>query len=136
MYNDIGDNMKVITIKEPYASLIIEGYKEYEFRTWKTSYRGEIYIHTSIQSDKNAIEKYKNLNIKYNPGYIIGRVDITDCILVDDEFKEVLRKKNSNHIYDNILKEEGKIYAFKVENNTRVKPIKTKGKLSIWNYEN
>ncbi|HPF83352.1 MAG TPA: ASCH domain-containing protein [Bacilli bacterium] len=128
--------MKVITIKEPYASLIIEGYKEYEFRTRKTSYRGEIYIHTSIQSDKNAIEKYKNLNIKYNPGYIIGRVDITDCILVDDEFKEVLRKKNSNHIYDNILKEEGKIYAFKVENNTRVKPIKTKGKLSIWNYEN
>ena len=35
--------MKVITIKEPYATLIAEGYKEYEFRVWKTNYRGEIY---------------------------------------------------------------------------------------------
>ena len=28
--------MKVITIKQPFASLIAEGLKEYEFRTWKT----------------------------------------------------------------------------------------------------
>ena len=34
--------MKVLTIKEPYASLIINGYKMYEFRSWKTNYRGKI----------------------------------------------------------------------------------------------
>ena len=34
--------MKAITIKQPFASLIAAGLKEYEFRTWKTSYRGEI----------------------------------------------------------------------------------------------
>lgn len=28
--------MKAITIKQPWATLIAEGYKEYEFRTWKT----------------------------------------------------------------------------------------------------
>ena len=37
--------MKVLTIKQPFASLIANGYKEYEFRTWKSSYRGELYIH-------------------------------------------------------------------------------------------
>ena len=37
--------MKVITIKQPFASLIAAGIKEYEFRTWKTKYRGEIFIH-------------------------------------------------------------------------------------------
>ena len=37
--------MKVITIKQPFASLIASGQKEYEFRTWKTSYRGDILIH-------------------------------------------------------------------------------------------
>ena len=31
--------MKVLTIREPWASLIINGYKEYEFRNWKTNYR-------------------------------------------------------------------------------------------------
>ncbi len=30
--------MKVLTIKQPFATLIIEGYKEYEFRTWKTNF--------------------------------------------------------------------------------------------------
>ena len=38
--------MKVITIKQPFATLIAAGIKEYEFRTWKTKYRGEILIHT------------------------------------------------------------------------------------------
>ena len=31
--------MKVITLKEPWASLVVNGYKTYEFRSWKTSYR-------------------------------------------------------------------------------------------------
>ena len=33
--------MKVLTIKQPWATLIAKGYKEYEFRTWKTKYRGD-----------------------------------------------------------------------------------------------
>lgn len=41
----IGGNMKVLTIKQPFATLIAEKLKEYEFRTWKTKYRGEILIH-------------------------------------------------------------------------------------------
>lgn len=28
--------MKIITIKQPFASLIAAGLKEYEFRIWKT----------------------------------------------------------------------------------------------------
>ena len=30
--------MKVLTIKQPFASLISEGYKIYEFRSWKTKF--------------------------------------------------------------------------------------------------
>ncbi len=41
----IGGNMKVLTIKQPFVTLIAEELKEYEFRTWKTKYRGEILIH-------------------------------------------------------------------------------------------
>ena len=33
--------MKVLTIKQPWASLIMLGYKRFEFRSWKTNYRGE-----------------------------------------------------------------------------------------------
>ena len=50
--------MKVITIKQPFASLIAEGLKEYEFRTWKTKYRGEILIHAGKGIDKKAMKKF------------------------------------------------------------------------------
>lgn len=35
--------MKVLTVKNPWATLIINNYKEYEFRSWKTKYRGKIF---------------------------------------------------------------------------------------------
>ncbi len=37
--------MKAITIWQPYASLIIRGYKHFETRSWWTNYRGKIAIH-------------------------------------------------------------------------------------------
>ena len=33
-------NMKVLTIKQPWATLIIQGYKRFELRSWQTKYRG------------------------------------------------------------------------------------------------
>ena len=55
--------MKVITIKQPFATLIAEGMKQYEFRTWRTKYRGELYIHAGLGVDKKAMERYKKLNL-------------------------------------------------------------------------
>lgn len=40
--------MKVLTIKEPFATLIKNKIKHIETRSWKTNYRGEIYIHAGI----------------------------------------------------------------------------------------
>ena len=57
--------MKGLTIKEPWATLIIEGYKKYEFRSWKTKYRGEILIHAGAGIDKEAMKKVESLNLEY-----------------------------------------------------------------------
>lgn len=46
--------MKSITIKEPSASLIAEKIKKYEFRTWKTKYRGKILIHAGKSKNQKA----------------------------------------------------------------------------------
>ena len=40
--------MKVISLTEPYATLIKDKKKWIETRSWKTSYRGELYIHASM----------------------------------------------------------------------------------------
>lgn len=41
--------MKVLTIRQPWASLIMNGYKRFEFRSWKTKYREDILIHAGKQ---------------------------------------------------------------------------------------
>ena len=83
--------MKVLTIKEPWASLIINGYKVYEFRNFKTNYRGKILIHAGLTLEKNNAIKFNNYNLDYGKGEIIGEAYITDCILVDDEFLSALK---------------------------------------------
>ena len=120
--------MKVISIKQPWASLIINGYKEYEFRTWKTKYRGKILIHASQTIDKDIMPKFKAFNLEYPTGCIIGEVHITDCLKIDS----LLAEKENNIIYeDNYIDN----YAFKLDKIIKYdNPIKVKGQLGIWNY--
>ena len=127
--------MKVITIKQPYASLIAEGIKEYEFRTWKTKYRGEILIHAGKGIDKKAIDKFKCYNLKYPSGVIIAKAEITDCITINNKTRKMFQNKNSM-VYSNIINNtEWEGYGFKLENIKKIEPIKANGKLSLWNYD-
>lgn len=124
--------MKVLTIKQPWATLIVEGLKKYEFRTWKTNYRGKILIHAGLSIDQKYSNKFKNYNFNYIKGAIIGEAEIIDCILVDEEFNRKLQKENIL-IYGN---DHIGIYALKLDNIKKYKnPIYIKGKLGLWNYE-
>jgi len=127
--------MKAITIKQPFASMIAAGIKEYEFRTWKTKYRGALLIHAGKGVDKKAMKKFEDYGLEYPSGCIIARVNLTDCINVDDEFREVLHKKNPS-VYSSIVKHtEWEGYAFKLEDVEKIEPIPVNGKLSIWDYD-
>ena len=121
--------MKALTIKEPWASLIVQGFKKYEFRSWKTNYRGKVLIHAGLS--KENIEKYKDYNLDISSGEIIGEAYITDCILVDEKLDKKLRKIDEK-VYGN---NHVGLYAFKLENVKKYnKKIKAKGKLGLWNY--
>lgn len=123
--------MKALTIKQPWASLIINNYKHYEIRSWKTNYRGKILIHAGLTTEKDAINKI-DYNLEYVKGAIIGEAEITDCILIDEKFNSKLGKIN-NKVYGN--NHIGQ-YAWKLENIKKYdQPIYIKGKLGLWNYE-
>lgn len=126
--------MKVITVKQPFASLIAEGYKEYEFRTWKTNYRGEILIHAGKNVDKEAMKRYEYLNLKYPTGCIIAKANITDCIYVDEKLKVMLQKKDPIVYYGVLKKSSFEGYGFKLENVQKIENISINGKLGLWNY--
>lgn len=126
--------MKVLTIKQPWATLIMQKDKRFEFRSWKTKYRGELLIHAGKGIDKEAVKRLA----KYIPenlpvGKILGKVTLVDCVKVSPEFKEMLLKENEAIYVDSSYVEN---YAWQLENvEVFDEPIEAKGKLSLWEYE-
>jgi len=127
--------MKVITIKQPFATLIAEGLKEYEFRTWKTNYRGEIFIHAGKGIDKKAMKRYEHLGLTYPTGRIIAKATLTDCIPIDKDMRKILEKKDPLVYFGVIKNPEWQGYGFKLENIEKIEPIPVNGKLGLWNME-
>lgn len=125
--------MKALTIKEPWASLIINGYKKYEFRSWRTKYRGKILIHAGLSLEKDNAIKFKEYNLDYTLGAIIGEATLVDCIYVDEELNNGLL--NINPLVYGISNHTRK-YAWKLDNIIKYEqPIYCKGQLGLWNYE-
>ena len=126
--------MKVLSIKDPWASLIMNGTKKIETRSWKTKYRGEIYIHASSSKAKitkpEVYELIKDMNFKC--GYIICKCNLVDCIYMTDEYVNDMK---TNHYEEYICGhyEVGR-YAWIVEDVKVIEPIEAKGKLGLWNY--
>ena len=129
--------MKVISIKEPFATLIMNGSKLIETRSWKTNYRGELYIHASGKSlakeylkNPYVLELIKDMDMNY--GNIICKGNLVDCIYMDQKFLNEIKKNNQE--YNLGLFELGR-YAWVFEDIVPIIPIEAKGKLNIWNYE-
>ena len=127
--------MKAITIKQPFASLIAAGLKEYEFRTWKTNYRGEILIHAGKSIDKDAMKKFESLKLEYPTGCIIAKAKLTDCVPVTEAVKEKLREKNFLVYSGTTESADWNGYGFKLENVEAMEPILVNGMLGLWEYE-
>lgn len=127
--------MKVLSIKEPYASLIKDGVKIYETRSWKTNYRGEIYIHASLtkSNSETTPKALKYLKSTPKPGYILCKCNLIDCIPMDEEFINYINNETNESDFGRFSKDR---FAWKLELIEVLKePIPAKGKLGIWNYK-
>lgn len=127
--------MKVISIIEPFASLIKNKKKYIETRSWKTSYRGEIYIHASSKSIPKSWKNNPNYMLvnETNYGHIICKCKLVDCVYMDDDFINNIKKNNYQEYLLGIY-EIGR-YAWVLEDIVVIDKIKAKGHLGIWNYE-
>ena len=130
--------MKVLSITEPMATLICLGKKKIETRSWKTNYRGELYIHASLTKIRKEWKDNKELmnlldNSSLNYGNIICKCNLVDCVYMDNEFINKIKKDNQEYICG--IYELGR-YAWILENVKILDTsIKVTGHLGIWNYE-
>lgn len=128
--------MKVLTIKQPWAGLILAHGKDIENRNWPTKLRGRIAIHSSARIDPGdlwdahclldhpLLEHLARAGVRqfhgpgFQPGHILGTVEIVDCVTASESpwffgpYGFVLR--------DPVLFKE---------------PIPAKGKLGFWEWE-
>lgn len=131
--------MKVVSLTEPYATLILENKKKIETRSWKTNYRGKLYIHASSTKIPKEYKQNKELmslvdEDNLNFGHIICSCDLVDCVYMTKEYISNMKKNNYQEYICGIY-EEGR-YAWVLDNIKELdNKIKAKGKLGIWNYE-
>jgi hypothetical protein len=84
--------MKALSVRQPWAWLIVNGIKDIENRNWETKYTGRVYIHAGLKMDKSEADETeivtkltKEEQDRYfsEPkarGAIVGEVDITGCV--------------------------------------------------------
>eukprot|EP01069_Polyplicarium_translucidae_P003086 Polyplicarium_translucidae@DN2210_c0_g1_i1.p1 len=91
------DHGLVLTVRQPWATLVVNGFKRVESRDWQTSHRGPLWIFAAEDppddDDMNLIEPmYRTLYgavmpplpTHYPLGVLVGRVDLADIISVDE----------------------------------------------------
>lgn len=147
--------MKAITIKQPWAYLIASGIKDIENRTWKTNFRGRVYIHASAKEAGSVLHllnpeqfdewtNYLNTLNKFPDkpvSAIIGEVDIVDCVInhpsIWAEKSDKYCRFSKNGVPAFVGRQENKpTYNWVLENAILYeKPIlNVKGKLSFWDF--
>ncbi|MCG8636268.1 MAG: ASCH domain-containing protein, partial [Desulfobacterales bacterium] len=81
--------MKAISIRQPWASMIVKGHKPVENRSWRSFYRGALHIHAAKTWDqagaewiiKNFVHLERDVaDARALCGGIIGRVIMVGCV--------------------------------------------------------
>jgi hypothetical protein len=79
--------VKALSILQPWACLIVNGQKDIENRSWRTTMRGRILVHAGKGMDWDAMDAphvERALRgcglIGLDRGGIVGEVEIIDCV--------------------------------------------------------
>ncbi len=128
--------IRVITLQEPWASLIGEKTKIIETRTWPCTQFGELYIHAGMSKIPRNACRRKDLSMwltgPLHYGTIFAKCTLSDCVLIDENFAHKVKEDNfRNYLCGDFT--PGR-YAWILENIEPIDPIVAKGKLGIWYY--
>ena len=139
--------MKVLSIRQPYASLVFTGQKRYESRTWSTEYRGPLLIHASsaqvngptireIESDRELLAAVlasgwsSDVALKALPrSAVLGVVQLESVhdgfdLLDSDEFTV------ADHRLCGVIDETTRLW--RLSDPLPIDPVSAHGKLRLW----
>lgn len=116
--------MKALSLKQPFAELILQGRKTIELRKWNTSFRGTFLIHASKMPDTAAMKQFGLSDLPL--GCIVGQATLT----------QVKHYQNAEHHAKDKDKHLASLewgnYGFILENVKRLPLTPYKGKLNFF----
>lgn len=93
--------MRILSLWQPWASLIALEMKQYETRSWGTDYREKLLIHATkrlVNQDELAAISYASIGhlswdkisgINYPLGCVVAIVDLTDCRMMESRYSTI-----------------------------------------------
>lgn len=143
------EEMKAITIWQPWAGAVAEGIKENETRSWYTKYRGPIAIHAAQQPIQIGWMRYTSIEVKeviarrmelpevfngssiFPSGVILATAELLDCIKITKEYIATLTADElvlGNYTLGR--------YAWKLVNVRKLpEPIPARGRQGLWDWK-
>lgn len=119
-------DIPAISIRQPWAELVVSGRKRMEIRTWIDPYRGPLWVHASRTVDEPA-NAFFALGPPFTGGYI-GMVDLIDIVPLDEALWDTWRDL---HCVPGLIPHGG--YALVFANPRRLtRPIPAPGQLKIF----
>ncbi len=116
--------MRALSLRQPWAEMVMLGWKTIETRKWRTKYRGELLIVAS-KSRPDDVPDYTRIQ---DPPMIFGKAvaicDLTDCRPMEPTDEEEAWFKN----------EPGR-FAWLLDKILRIEPFPVKGQLGLYNVE-
>jgi hypothetical protein len=81
-----------LSIRQPWAELIISGKKSIEIRSWAPEYRGRLWVHTGLSHD-HEIESLFTLTDLFRGGYL-GSIRVSAIVPLDATRWETWRSRH------------------------------------------
>ena len=119
-------SIKALTIRQPWAELILRGRKPFELRSWRTDYRWSLVIHSAMKIDAGDAWQ-----LGLNPENLITGAFVGVAVLSDVRpfTREDARLLSQRHAGGNWY---SKLYSWVLKKPRRISPIKAKGRLGLF----
>lgn len=119
--------MKALSLKQPWAELILQGKKKIELRKWNTKFRGKFLIHASKNPDEEAMIKFGFRDLPC--GFIVGKAELVDV----REYKNGAEFEKDKDLH--LSSRERGNFGFILKNVERAEKIPAKGSLGFWEFD-
>ena len=115
-----------LTVRQPWAELLIAGRKSIEVRNWWTEYRGQLWIHAGRTEDVELGRKFGLVQL-FTGGFI-GRVTLTTIVRFDSDRWNRWRER---HLCEGSMPQTA--YGWVLKDPVRLKePVPGKGALGLF----